>query len=618
MAIGARPFYLFLTLFLFTQIVSVLWPKQHLFASRGTTYPSSWLSKRSLESLEPDIQCEDVWSHADRCAFVEQYCADYPAGLINYLHFYFCDLGKLPALAVVVLTGVTFLAFGNGSPDVFSTFSAIGAGSGSLAIGELVGAASFITSVVVGSMAIIKPFKVSRAPFLRDVSFFAGCVLFTLYAVLDGKITFLESLLLVAYYVFYVSFVVVGNWWHQRVKLERELEERARNMYEDDEADEGLQEDEPGVPDEERALLSGRSRTGAKLPNIVTQLVPGPYDAYEDEEHDDGYISSERVSSSDLYDPNQTLVNSYGSSDVNIPRPNLSNDSGGAQDSISLRPPGTLSLKRRPSLISAMEFNDVVRSLTLSGSRGRIASYDPSYYGPKSPRSSRSSQHTSSRPRSFNTTMSHGYRPASPHSYASTPQNGYLSPRGADDRAALSPSPLSMDSDEGTFDAHFEQALLRQSLILPDHHSPANHHLGHIHNPGPLASPGGVSTPTDVATIAMPTTKTERFIDLLKALKPIYFPTLLDWDNKSAFVRFLAITSVPMVLLLTLTLPVVELRDDEDESADELNNTNPTTGPPKIIIGEIEDEDCQYEGWSRTATTTQMLIAPVFIAAVLT
>ncbi|KAI7832253.1 Sodium/calcium exchanger protein-domain-containing protein [Gamsiella multidivaricata] len=615
MAIGARPFYLFLTLFLFTQIVSVLWPKQHLFASRGTTYPSSWLSKRSLESLEPDIQCEDVWSHADRCAFVEQYCADYPAGLINYLHFYFCDLGKLPALAVVVLcvwmfflfgfvgvaasdffcpnlstiakqlhlsesmTGVTFLAFGNGSPDVFSTFSAIGAGSGSLAIGELVGAASFITSVVVGSMAIIKPFKVSRAPFLRDVSFFAGCVLFTLYAVLDGKITFLESLLLVAYYVFYVSFVVVGNWWHQRVKLERELEERARNMYEDDEADEGLQEDEPGVPDEERALLSGRSRTGAKLPNIVTQLVPGPYDAYEDEEHDDG---------------------------------------GGAQDSISLRPPGTLSLKRRPSLISAMEFNDVVRSLTLSGSRGRIASYDPSYYGPKSPRSSRSSQHTSSRPRSFNTTMSHGYRPASPHSYASTPQNGYLSPRGADDRAALSPSPLSMDSDEGTFDAHFEQALLRQSLILPDHHSPANHHLGHIHNPGPLASPGGVSTPTDVATIAMPTTKTERFIDLLKALKPIYFPTLLDWDNKSAFVRFLAITSVPMVLLLTLTLPVVELRDDEDESADELNNTNPTTGPPKIIIGEIEDEDCQYEGWSRTATTTQMLIAPVFIAAVLT
>ena len=39
--------------------------------------------------------------------------------------------------------GVTFLAFGNGSPDVFSTFSALKGGTFGLAIGELIGAASF-------------------------------------------------------------------------------------------------------------------------------------------------------------------------------------------------------------------------------------------------------------------------------------------------------------------------------------------------------------------------------------------------------------------------------------------------------------------------------------------
>lgn len=44
--------------------------------------------------------------------------------------------------------GVTFLAFSNGSPDVFSTFAALRRHSGSLAIGELIGAASFIVSVV--------------------------------------------------------------------------------------------------------------------------------------------------------------------------------------------------------------------------------------------------------------------------------------------------------------------------------------------------------------------------------------------------------------------------------------------------------------------------------------
>jgi sodium/potassium/calcium exchanger 6 len=44
--------------------------------------------------------------------------------------------------------GVTFLAFGNGSPDVFSTFSAMRGGTFSLAIGELIGAATFSESIV--------------------------------------------------------------------------------------------------------------------------------------------------------------------------------------------------------------------------------------------------------------------------------------------------------------------------------------------------------------------------------------------------------------------------------------------------------------------------------------
>ena len=107
-------------------------------------------------------------------------------------------------------------------------------------------------------MAIIKPFKVSRAPFLRDVIFFAGCVLFTLYTVIDGKITFIESIILVVYYVFYVAFVVIGNWRHQKLKAERELEERARNLYDDDD-DDDLDEDDLEM-DEDQALLSPGSQ----------------------------------------------------------------------------------------------------------------------------------------------------------------------------------------------------------------------------------------------------------------------------------------------------------------------------------------------------------------------
>ncbi|KAH7038695.1 Sodium/calcium exchanger protein-domain-containing protein, partial [Linnemannia elongata] len=453
-------------------------------------------------------QCEDIWNQPDRCAFVRENCADYPAGLINYLHFYFCDLSHVPAAATFLLcawliflfgfvgvaasdffcpnlstiakklhlsesmTGVTFLAFGNGSPDVFSTFSAMGAGSGSLAIGELVGAASFITSVVVGSMAIIKPFKVSRAPFLRDVIFFAGCVLFTLYTVVDGKITLFESLFLIAYYVFYVAFVVIGNWRHQKLKAERDLEERARNLYEDDGDD--IDEDALGADEEQGLLSHGGSQRGP------------------------------------------------------------SNE--GAEDSISLRPHGAPAFKRRPSLVAAFEFNDVVRSLSLSGSRPRLQSFDPSYYGTKSPRSPRVSRRESSR----------SSRPVSIH----TPQEG--------------------------------------------------------------SRPPGLQEPS---------TRMQRFKEYLQAIRPIYFPTLLDWDQKSLFVKFLAITSLPMVLLLTLTLPVVELCD-EDEGESQNNSPVTVTSQearrlPKIVIGDKPEEEIRYDGWSRTATTVQMILAPVFVATVI-
>lgn len=101
-------------------------------------------------------------------------------GLLVWLLFLFSTLGisasdfftpNLASISEILgldenVAGVTFLAFGNGSPDVFSTFSAMKANSGSLAIGELIGAATFIVSCVVGAMVIIRPFRVHVCPSL--------------------------------------------------------------------------------------------------------------------------------------------------------------------------------------------------------------------------------------------------------------------------------------------------------------------------------------------------------------------------------------------------------------------------------------------------------------------
>lgn len=78
-------------------------------------------------------------------------------GLLGILAFLFGFIGisasdffcpNLSTIAAVLglnesTAGVTFLAFGNGSPDVFSTFAALNNGTFGLAVGELIGAATF-------------------------------------------------------------------------------------------------------------------------------------------------------------------------------------------------------------------------------------------------------------------------------------------------------------------------------------------------------------------------------------------------------------------------------------------------------------------------------------------
>ncbi|KAI9461703.1 Sodium/calcium exchanger protein-domain-containing protein, partial [Lactarius psammicola] len=168
-------------------------------------------------------------------------------GLLLWLVFLFSTLGIsasdffCPNLATIAqllnldenVAGVTFLAFGNGSPDVFATFSALRTNSGSLAIGELLGAASFIVSCVVGSMCIIKPFRVNRGPFLRDSAFFTVAVSMLLVILLDGWIYAWEAAILVLLYFVYVFTVVVGSWWEHKREKQRLLDAQIRGEFDE-------------------------------------------------------------------------------------------------------------------------------------------------------------------------------------------------------------------------------------------------------------------------------------------------------------------------------------------------------------------------------------------------
>ncbi|CDU25156.1 uncharacterized protein SPSC_04990 [Sporisorium scitamineum] len=261
--------------------------------------------------------------------------------------------------------GVTFLAFGNGSPDVFSTFGAMKTNSGSLAIGELLGAASFIVSVISGSMMLIAPFKVKAWPFCRDVGFFTVAVALTLTFLFDGKLRRSETIALICLYLLYAATVIVGSWWQERRRKQKRRLEAAREEY-DSRAD-------------NRSILSrggNRSERGGYASLSISQRLPSPseydpdFDPFED-------WANRRGDHSGASTPD---IPRSGSRAPSVHTPGSTNSRATLKPTLSVRP----NLVPRHSLLSAIEFRDVVQSLCRDAIADRsqeiFQSWDPEQF----------------------------------------------------------------------------------------------------------------------------------------------------------------------------------------------------------------------------------------------
>jgi sodium/potassium/calcium exchanger 6 len=235
------------------------------------------------------------------------------------------------------MAGVTFLAFGNGSPDVFSTFAAMNSHSGSLAIGELIGAAGFITAVVAGSMALVREFKVGKKTFVRDVGFFIVAASFSMVFLADGRLHMWECCVMVGFYLFYVVIVVVWHWYLGQRRRRRERDAIARGQYLAT-TNEELEVSEEDDDDEDAPAGERRSRDvedfGA-LERGSPLLGPHPDDESDDGDGDEGRLLATEMANS-----------------MRITRP-----SRGRKHTIT---------PIRPSLVGALEFRSVLSSLQKS------------------------------------------------------------------------------------------------------------------------------------------------------------------------------------------------------------------------------------------------------------
>ncbi|KAL9098600.1 MAG: hypothetical protein Q9163_005774 [Psora crenata] len=381
--IAARAFYLTLLIIFVFAAWSLIPPWKNagnsLYTKRTILRRDEYLltepSARHTTIVQRDEACRNVHTEKDKCAFVRRNCPDEEAGLFSYLQLYYCKLPKAKPLAFIILViwlgllfstigiaasdffcvnlstiatilgmsesmaGVTFLAFGNGSPDVFSTFAAMKTHSGSLAVGELVGAAGFITAVVAGSMALVRPFKVARKSFIRDVGFFTVAASFSMVFLADGNLHLWECIVMVGFYIFYVLTVVIWHWYLRKRWQRRILEDTARSHFHlpgtDDEAP------EPFCDNDEADSGAGRSRATTRTVSTDDFAIL-----------ERGGSPAPRAIAEEI-DANRDRYLAEISSNMRISRP------GPGERRNTINP-------IRPSLVGALEFRAVLSSLQKS------------------------------------------------------------------------------------------------------------------------------------------------------------------------------------------------------------------------------------------------------------
>ncbi|KAJ2498344.1 hypothetical protein GGH96_004385 [Coemansia sp. RSA 1972] len=221
------------------------------------------------------------------CTFIREQCAGYGHGLINYVEQYYCVHTSRHSTLLALLTlwlsllfiwlgvsaseyfspnistlakllhlpeslaGVTLLALGNGAPDLSSTYSAVRAGSAALAIGQIVGSAAFIVSVVVCATTLAVPvYKVSRLSYLRELCFFVATVSMVAIIVLSERLTQTMAVFMVALYAAYVLTVVITTYYEEKclaLELDAEAQCAAQRLHEEQAESMFMQHDNQGV-----------------------------------------------------------------------------------------------------------------------------------------------------------------------------------------------------------------------------------------------------------------------------------------------------------------------------------------------------------------------------------
>ncbi|XP_031783087.1 mitochondrial sodium/calcium exchanger protein-like isoform X1 [Nasonia vitripennis] len=203
------------------------------------------------------------------CSFGTESSAVFALGLallVLWLLYLFLVLGTTadtffrrsfcPSLSIIAsvlrlsenIAGVTILAFGNGSPDIFTSL-VTSEDERLIMFTELIGAGVFVTAIIAGSVVVCSPFRLQPRYFVRDACFYILAACWISYVVGDDVVHLWEALSCILIYVLFIVVVVSMQ------KAENRRDRRNKRM--------------PRLQDPEvlRAFVENRrSDSGAPLP----------------------------------------------------------------------------------------------------------------------------------------------------------------------------------------------------------------------------------------------------------------------------------------------------------------------------------------------------------------
>jgi len=139
-----------------------------------------------------------------------------------------CDECFVPALEVLVemydisddVAGATFMAAGGSAPELFTSLIGVFIAKSNVGFGTIIGSAVFNVLFVIGMCAYFSSglLELTWWPLARDCSFYTFdlCMLYVFF--IDQKISWWEALLLISFYLMYVSFMFFNESAERFVK----------------------------------------------------------------------------------------------------------------------------------------------------------------------------------------------------------------------------------------------------------------------------------------------------------------------------------------------------------------------------------------------------------------